>query len=60
MGPCNDFRNPFRSATAKSQITSDQHFYESKCAALDRQLDGLVYELTTEEIAIVEASSEKH
>jgi type I restriction-modification system DNA methylase subunit len=35
----------------------DRTFYENKCAALDRQIDALVYELyglTDEEIAIVE------
>ncbi len=36
----------------------DRNHYENKCAALDRQIDALVYELyglTDEEIAIVEA-----
>jgi type I restriction-modification system DNA methylase subunit len=36
----------------------DKTFYENKCAALDRQIDALVYELyglTDEEIAIIEA-----
>ena len=36
----------------------DRNFGENKCAALDRQIDALVYELyglTDEEIAIVEA-----
>ncbi len=35
----------------------DQTFYTNKCAALDRQIDALVYELyelTDAEIAIVE------
>lgn len=35
----------------------DRDHYEAKCAALDRQIDNLVYELyelTPEEIAIVE------
>ncbi len=38
----------------------DQTFYTNKCHALDRQIDALVYELyelTTEEIALVEASA---
>jgi hypothetical protein len=38
----------------------DKTFYESKCATLDRQIDNLVYELydlTPEEIAIVEGQS---
>ena len=38
----------------------DQDFYENKCAALDRQLDALVYELyglTADEIKIVEGAS---
>lgn len=36
----------------------DKTFYENKCAALDRQIDTLVYELyglTDEEVAIIEA-----
>ena len=49
---------------AKQQLASartegDKTFYESKCATLDRQIDTLVYELydlTPEEIAIVEAA----
>jgi len=43
-----------------SRTRSDKHFYENKCAALDRQIDELVYELyelTTAEIAIVEETS---
>jgi len=38
----------------------DKDFYTNKCAALDRQIDALVYELyelTPEEIAIVEAGA---
>jgi hypothetical protein len=38
----------------------DKDFYTNKCAALDRQIDALVYELyelTTEEIALVEAGA---
>ena len=50
---------------AKKQLASarterDKTFYESKCATLDRQIDNLVYELydlTSEEIAIVEEGS---
>lgn len=40
-----------------ARTDSDRNFYENKCAALDRQIDSLVYELydlTPEEIAIVE------
>jgi hypothetical protein len=39
----------------------DKNFYESKCATLDRQIDSLVYELyelTPEEIAIVEEAKQ--
>jgi len=46
-------------AAARSE--GDQNFYESKCATLDRQIDQLVYELydlTPEEIAIVEGSGQ--
>ena len=42
-----------------SRTDRDKHFYENKCAALDRQIDELVYELyelTTDEIATVENS----
>jgi type II restriction/modification system DNA methylase subunit YeeA len=38
----------------------DKDFYENKCAALDRQIDALVYELyglTAEEIKIVEGAA---
>jgi hypothetical protein len=44
-------------AAARSE--GDKNFYESKCSTLDRQIDSLVYELydlTPEEIAIVEGS----
>jgi adenine-specific DNA-methyltransferase len=44
---------------AQSRTDRDKAFYESKCAALDRQIDQLVYELyqlTDDEIAIVEAA----
>ncbi len=40
----------------------DRNHYEAKCAALDRQIDALVYqlyELTADEIAIVEGSAHK-
>ena len=43
---------------AQVQTDKDKTFYESKCAALDNQIDRLVYELydlTDEEIAIVES-----
>ncbi len=51
---------------AKKQLASarterDKTFYESKCATLDRQIDNLVYELyelTPEEIAIVEGATQ--
>ena len=39
------------------QSDKDKDFYESKCAALDRQIDALVYDLyglTEAEIKIVE------
>jgi hypothetical protein len=29
----------------KAHTARDRHFYESRCAALDRQLNTLVYEL---------------
>lgn len=44
-------------AAAKSD--GDKDFYGAKCAALDRQIDALVYELyglTPEEIQIVEGA----
>lgn len=44
---------------AEAQTDRDRTFYENKCAAINRNIDGLVYELyelTDEEIAIVEAS----
>jgi type I restriction-modification system DNA methylase subunit len=51
---------------AKKQVASarterDKTFYESKCATLDRQIDELVYELyelTLEEIALVESAGQ--
>ena len=42
---------------AKAKTDKDKTYYENKCAALDRQIDRLVYELyglTEEEIQIVE------
>jgi type I restriction-modification system DNA methylase subunit len=44
---------------AKAQTDKDKTYYENKCAALDRQIDQLVYklyDLTPEEIEIVEKS----
>ena len=41
----------------QARTDRDRNFYASKCAALDRQIDQLVYELyelTPDEIAIVE------
>jgi hypothetical protein len=46
---------------AKAQTDKDKTYYESKCAALDRQIDRLVYDLyglTEDEIRIVEESPE--
>jgi adenine-specific DNA-methyltransferase len=45
---------------ARAQNDKDGDFYEKKCAALDRQIDALVYELyglTADEIKIVEESA---
>ena len=45
---------------AGAQSDKDKDFYENKCAALDRQIDALVYELyglTAEEIKIVEGAA---
>ena len=42
---------------AKAKTDKDKTYYENKCAALDRQIDRLVYELyglTEEEVQIVE------
>jgi len=42
---------------AKAKTDKDKTYYENKCAALDRQIDRLVYDLyglTEEEILIVE------
>jgi adenine-specific DNA-methyltransferase len=44
---------------AKAQTDKDKTYYENKCAALDRQIDRLVYDLyclTKEEIDIVEGA----
>jgi type II restriction/modification system DNA methylase subunit YeeA len=45
---------------AGARSDKDKDFYDKKCAALDRQIDALVYELyglTEEEIKIVEAAT---
>jgi adenine-specific DNA-methyltransferase len=47
---------------AKAKTDKDQTYYEQKCAALDRQIDKLVYELyglTEEEIRIVEGDTSR-
>jgi hypothetical protein len=44
---------------AGAKTEKDKTYYEGKCAALDRQIDKLVYELyglTEAEIAIVETA----
>jgi hypothetical protein len=44
---------------AKAQTDKDKNYYGSKCAALDQQIDRLVYDLyglTESEITIVEGS----
>lgn len=49
-----------RKQLAAARTERDKTFYESKCGSLDRQIDELVYELyelTPEEIAIVEGAS---
>jgi len=46
---------------AKAQTDKDKTYYENKCAALDRQIDRLVYDLydlTEDEIRIVEDTRE--
>lgn len=51
-----------RKQLAAARSEGDQNFYESKCATLDRQIDNLVYELyelTPDEIAIVEGSAKQ-
>jgi type I restriction-modification system DNA methylase subunit len=45
---------------ARAQSDKEKDFYENKCAALDRQIDALVYELyslNADEIKIVEGSA---
>lgn len=45
---------------AGAQSDKDKDLYETKCAALDRQIDALVYDLyglTEDEIKIVETSN---
>ena len=47
---------------ARAQSDKDKDFYANKCAALDRQIDALVYELyalTPDEIKIVEGTAAK-
>jgi len=49
-----------RPKCAAARSDKDRAFYENMCAALDRQIDALVYELyglTDEEIAFVEAET---
>jgi hypothetical protein len=49
-----------RKQLAGAQSDKDKDFYENKCAALDRQIDSLVYELyglTPGEIKIVEGAA---
>jgi len=44
---------------AKAKTDKDKTYYENKCAALDRQIDRLVYDLyglTEDEIGIVESA----
>ncbi len=46
---------------AKAQTDKDKNYYEGKCAALDRQIDRIVYDLyglTEDEIAIVQGTTE--
>jgi hypothetical protein len=46
---------------ARTQSDKDKDFYANKCAALDRQIDALVYELyslTEDEIKIVEGAAQ--
>ena len=47
---------------AKAQTDKAKNYYERNCAALDREIDRLVYDLyglTEDEIRIVEESDEK-
>ena len=49
-----------KKALAGAKTEKDKTYYEGKCAALDRQIDKLVYELyglTEAEIAIVEGTA---
>ncbi len=49
-----------RTRLARAQSDKDKDFYANKCAALDRQMDALVYELyglTPDEIKIVEGAA---
>jgi hypothetical protein len=48
-----------KAALTIAKMDKDRTFYENKCAALDRQIDTLVYELyglTADEIAVVEGA----
>ncbi len=48
-----------KKAWAEAKTERDRDYYEQKCAALDRQIDRLVYDLyglTDDEIRIVEGS----
>ncbi len=48
-----------KTALSKAQTDKDRNYYEAKCAALDRQIDALVYELyglTEKEIEIVKGA----
>ena len=52
----------YLSQIAAARSERDKTFYENKCATLDHQIDNLVYELyelTPEEIAIVEEAGQK-
>ncbi len=49
-----------KAALAEAWISKGKNFHEQKCAALDRQIDRLVYDLyglTEEEIALVEEAT---
>ena len=49
-----------KKAWAQSKTDVDRNYYGNKCAALDRQIDQLVYELyglTEEEITVVKQSA---
>ena len=51
---------PISQRIFSAQSDKDKDFYENKCAALDSQIDQLVYELyglTDEEIKLIEAEA---